>query len=663
MWNIMRRTAKLIRAWRRTNDVTQAELAEKLGIPEWRIESIESEQTNVNPELLILIRDVTGIDFEDMLSPLPETCIVLDENLCDTDDDLDLDDVMRTCDQMFVPHDLERKIEKIVTEQENHLLTKATATHVAITRLIERGLATITDESANDIAKRLSTEKPDDIVILLSARDGSKSDWDETSPNLLHMSFNQFEKSPWLLNPFCDTDSKAFFEAVREGNVRKTKLLLRRHTIDVNRTDEATGITPLHQAIGTDNVNAQEVLKLLLAHKDIDLNRCAKTSNGMPPLSYAIVIENHYAAELLIDAGANVNIPSSGQHDAHMTPLMTAAREGATEIVSLLIERGACVNQQDQGNGLTALAYATMHSHEDAVRLLLDAGADPTIRTWDGLTAQSYATTEPIRRMLNQNPNGWFDTDELLERLARMAERHNQMQSDADRWCAGCLPRTMKNPLKTFEEEYESSRTIVKGRLNPESRLGKMTNDQYNQYVNITKTLSEIWSGETELTRDQFVDAVMQRFGTFPLELKILISNGSTKEHKQLKTTTRDIQSKYAKNNRRLFAGGHLSPNELVQFDEHGRASNVVHAIHVLDEPICRIYRENKDAFARDRRHFSINTDGSLCDTGGEVFIDCENDDKCTVTDRFYIYLATLQSWNSLADGVLEDGLRQELTP
>ena len=197
------------------------------------------------------------------------------------------------------------------------------------------------------------------------------------------------------------------------------------------------------------------------------------------------------------------------------------------------------------------------------------------------------------------------------------------------------------------------------------------------------------------LVADKYAAAVGARSGEDNVDASMGGAIPKSEENTEQLRTTRDIQSKYAKNDRRLFAGGHLSPNELVQFDEHGRASGVIHTVHVLDEPICRIYREHKEAFARDRRHFVISPDGSLCGTGGEVFIDCMTESAAKreadarrmneyakdpnarvvmpegtavdiktmkVTDRFYIYLATMQSWKSLAGGVLEDGLRQELT-
>ena len=45
----------------------------------------------------------------------------------------------------------------------------------------------------------------------------------------------------------------------------------------------------------------------------------------------------------------------------------------------------------DSGDGHTALMAAAHHGHVNTVRALLEGGADPTLRTTDGLTARQIA--------------------------------------------------------------------------------------------------------------------------------------------------------------------------------------------------------------------------------------------------------------------------------
>jgi ankyrin repeat protein len=77
----------------------------------------------------------------------------------------------------------------------------------------------------------------------------------------------------------------------------------------------------------------------------------------------------------LLDSGADVN----ARNDAGYTPLLCAARNGEGEAVRLLLERGADVNAQAEGDGATALHLAVCGGHDEAARLLLACGADPSL--------------------------------------------------------------------------------------------------------------------------------------------------------------------------------------------------------------------------------------------------------------------------------------------
>jgi ankyrin repeat protein len=73
----------------------------------------------------------------------------------------------------------------------------------------------------------------------------------------------------------------------------------------------------------------------------------------------------------LLDAGANPNaVLPEGE-----TVLMTAARTGSAEAVTLLLDRGADVNAQDKWYGESALMWAAAQNHGEAVRVLISRGA------------------------------------------------------------------------------------------------------------------------------------------------------------------------------------------------------------------------------------------------------------------------------------------------
>jgi ankyrin repeat protein len=79
--------------------------------------------------------------------------------------------------------------------------------------------------------------------------------------------------------------------------------------------------------------------------------------------------------EALLKAGADANsFQAEGQ-----TALMTAARAGSVDAVKLLLDHGAEVNAKESWRGQTALMWATAENHPAVVQLLVDHGADVNI--------------------------------------------------------------------------------------------------------------------------------------------------------------------------------------------------------------------------------------------------------------------------------------------
>jgi ankyrin repeat protein len=101
----------------------------------------------------------------------------------------------------------------------------------------------------------------------------------------------------------------------------------------------------------------------------------------------AIISGNFTGAQVLLDAGANVN---ASYYD---TPaLMWATIGGNEEIVRMLLHRGANVNASYSGS--TSLIWASNRGNEEIVRMLLDAeGVNVNASMSDGKTALYWATT------------------------------------------------------------------------------------------------------------------------------------------------------------------------------------------------------------------------------------------------------------------------------
>lgn len=107
------------------------------------------------------------------------------------------------------------------------------------------------------------------------------------------------------------------------------------------------------------------------------LNAC--DSRGEPLLFTAIRNHNVYLAKLLILKGANCNFLYCGD-----TPLTIAIKQNYVDIAESIVKvRGVDIELRDVC-GETPLAIAAMHGHQQLIRLLLEAEANPHVMTSHG---------------------------------------------------------------------------------------------------------------------------------------------------------------------------------------------------------------------------------------------------------------------------------------
>lgn len=178
--------------------------------------------------------------------------------------------------------------------------------------------------------------------------------------------------------------------AARQRRDRMIKLLIELGA-DVNVGDP----TPLVAAVMRDHVPS---IKALIEH-GADMEKPGQ--EDFKPLPLAIAEDKYEAAKVLMEAGANVNSFSGADE---LTPLMiaagqTAPAEGAmflpgsarpTDIARGMLDRGANVNAQSK-NGVTALMIAATHNNPPMIGMLIDAGADVTLKNSLGQTAADVA--------------------------------------------------------------------------------------------------------------------------------------------------------------------------------------------------------------------------------------------------------------------------------
>jgi len=111
------------------------------------------------------------------------------------------------------------------------------------------------------------------------------------------------------------------------------------------------------------------------------------------------------------------------------TALMFAAREGALEAATALVEAGANLNVADP-EGTTALVIAIINAHYDVAALLVDKGANPNLGDNAGMAAL-YAAADMANQapMINRplpKPSGKLRAPDIIARLLERGADPNQ---------------------------------------------------------------------------------------------------------------------------------------------------------------------------------------------------------------------------------------------
>lgn len=160
-------------------------------------------------------------------------------------------------------------------------------------------------------------------------------------------------------------------------------------------------------------VNSLATVKRLLDTKMVDVNFTGKVSNTWqdylaPPLFEAIYSHEIDMVTCLLENGADPNTAFSNGHTALMSAVSIHGAE-VHKIVRALLNKGADPNKVDIGYGRSALHIAVkVRRNLDKVRLLIEAGADPNLKSRNGVTPlffpQLAGWTEMIDIMLtNRN--------------------------------------------------------------------------------------------------------------------------------------------------------------------------------------------------------------------------------------------------------------------
>jgi len=115
---------------------------------------------------------------------------------------------------------------------------------------------------------------------------------------------------------------------------------------------------------------------------------CHSGPSGLSPLVLAARSGDTAAIKLLVARGADPNLADTAANG--WTPMEHAIHKHQVAAVTALLDAGANVNATSR-NGTTALMMAAGYGYTDVVELLLARGADRTLKNAKGETALDLA--------------------------------------------------------------------------------------------------------------------------------------------------------------------------------------------------------------------------------------------------------------------------------
>jgi uncharacterized protein len=166
------------------------------------------------------------------------------------------------------------------------------------------------------------------------------------------------------------TPEPGIIAATKAGNGAAVRALVQAKT-DVNAR-EPDGTTALHWAV---RVGSGTIVDVLLS-AGADVN--AANRYGLTPLAVATKAGQTAMMQKLLKAGADVGRSDAGLPEGQ-TLLMHAAQVGDVSAVKLLLGAGVPIDARETRTGTTALIWAATANRADAVRTLVEAGAQVNV--------------------------------------------------------------------------------------------------------------------------------------------------------------------------------------------------------------------------------------------------------------------------------------------
>lgn len=393
--------------------IKQDAFAKELGISRTTLSFIENGSQAPSFDVLVKLAQITNIDINELIDVKTKNIVVVDTNILLNRPEM-LGVLLKDCDLVYIPIPV---IEEL-NYQKDHGREKERRNASLCEDIISKKKSDKLDIHTNSDSDGSNDDKILDIAIKLAEQESANTVYLLTNDkdfslkntkglvNLKIIGSNQYSKIFAEKDGFNEALSQRFFVAVLKRDLESAKDLIKKKgkSINVNAIDSRSGYTPLIQAL----INKDEAMvNYLLSLDRIDVNAVDHKKHFLPPISHTMQMQNERDAEkfanILIQHGANVNEPSQSETNLFNMPLMIAAWHGHLNLVKLLVENGAYVNQQDKKNGFTALMKAIFNKEDESiVEYLLQHGADKNILSFlDRKTALDYAYDKGNRKLID----------------------------------------------------------------------------------------------------------------------------------------------------------------------------------------------------------------------------------------------------------------------
>lgn len=176
------------------------------------------------------------------------------------------------------------------------------------------------------------------------------------------------------------TSDYKLLNAAKTGDLAQVQALMNSGDINPNVIDSFQN-SALMMAVDNKHLHVAEYL---LQHgADIQLDN----KYGYTPLMQAVMRNDTKMVSMLLDKGAKID---QKNFYTELTPLMMAVDNGSMQMVELLIARKANLNLQD-GRGRSALMHAYAAHQPKIAERLTQAGADTALKDKQGRTAKDFA--------------------------------------------------------------------------------------------------------------------------------------------------------------------------------------------------------------------------------------------------------------------------------